>query len=488
MELKTSLRDFLQVLFFRKNVILTLFVTVSLAAFTASVLATPVYQAFTTLVIEREPPAPSLSASTRQVTIPPLLTATQEAAEMARTQSEIIKSRVVLRKAIELQRLAPPSEREMELMLSRLQASISVSPVKDTTDLIKISVWGSNPQRVADMANAIAQAYVSWYIERKKSKASATVLFIDKQLVTLGSELSEGETQLETLKEEGGLVSVKQQVRAALNRLSEFEADYQKALGEERETEVRLRELRTQLSSPDAIILATMRPKPSPTLDALKRRLLDLELKLVSLSGTYTEDSAPVANLEREVEAIRKRLEEEMVKVSLQEFSGDNPIYQGIVREIVSLQTTLVVLRERKSYLEKVLDGYRTEVAELGEKQKEHDSIMRKISVKENIFTLLQIRREEAVVAEALKEEGITTVKILDPAIAPEKPIKPNRLLNSLLGCLAGLVLGVGSASLFEYFDHSFKNVDDVEQFLDLPVLGSIPRGPAGKIGKRGGR
>jgi len=488
MEIRTSLRDFLQVLFFRKNVILSLFVTVSLAAFTASVLATPVYQAFTTLVIEREPPPPGITQSTQQIAVPPLLTATQEAAELAKTQSEIIKSRVVLRKALELLKTAPPSEKEVELMLNQLQASVSVAPVKETTDLIKISIHHSDPQRSADLANAIAQAYVNWYIERKKGRASATGTFIDKQLVTLSKALSEGESQLEALKSDGGLVSVDEQVNATLNRISEFEAEYQKTLGEQEETEVRLRKLRSQLTNPDSTILATARPALNPEADALKKRLLDLEIKLASLTGTYTEESAPVVTLKREIETVRKKLEEARVEVAMTEFSGDNPIYQGIVRDIISLQANLEALKVRKGNLEKLLEEYRTQVAELAEKQKEFARITRDIRAKESIFTLLQTRREEAAVSEALKEEGITTVKILDPAVPPERPIRPNRLLNSLLGCVVGLVLGVGTASLFEYFDHSFKNVDDLERFLGLPVLGAIPRGPEGRIGKRKGK
>ena len=488
MELKTSLRDFLQVLFFRKNIILTLFVTISLAAFVASVLATPLYEAFTTLVIEREPPAPGLLQAQGDVTSPSLLSAGQEAAELARTQSEIIKSRVVLRKAIEALKLAPSSsEKEIESALGELQEAVAVAPVQDTIDLIRVNVQNSDPQKAADIANAVAQAYVTWYVERKKGKASGTILFIDKQLASLSRDLVEGEAQLEALKEEGGLISVEAQVGAALNRLSEFEATLQKTLGEEEETETRLNKLRAQLSNPDAAILETVKPAPNPTVELLKSKLLELELRLTSLTGTYTEESAPVLKLKREIEGIRKKLEEKMVETSLEGLPKDNPIYQGIVQGIISLQIDLEALRVRKAFLEKMLEEYRAKTVELGEREKEYKRIMRDIESKEKLFTLLQTRREEAAVAESLKEEGIATVKVLDPATPPQKPIRPNRVLNSLLGCMVGLMMGVGTASLFEYFDHSFKNVDDVERFLGLPVLAAVPK-VEGRAVKRKGR
>ena len=486
MEVKTSLRDFLQVLFFRKNIILTLFVTISLAAFAASVVATPVFEAFAVLVIEKEPAAPGLLQTPQQISSPPLLSASQEAAELARTQSEIITSRVVLRKAIEALKLAPSSsEKEIERALGELQESVVVEPVKDTMDLIKVSVQNSDPQKAADMANAVSQAYVSWYIERKKGKASSTVSFIDKQLTSLSKQLAEGEAQLEALKEEGGLISVEAQVGATLNRLSEFEAALQKTLGEEEETQTRLNKLRGQLSNPDAAILETVKPAPHPTVELLKSKLLDLELRLASLTGTYTEESAPVIKLKREIEEVRKKLQEKMVEASLEGLPKDHPIYQGIVKDIISLQTSLEALKVRQSFFEKVLDEYRLKATELGEREKEYKRVNRDIEAKENLYTLLQTRREEAAVSESLKEEGIATVKVLDPATPPQKPIKPNRVLNSILGCMVGLMMGVSTASLFEYFDHSFKSTDDVEHFLGLPVLAAVPRVEARSVKRR---
>ncbi|MBI4435832.1 MAG: hypothetical protein HY590_00235 [Candidatus Omnitrophica bacterium] len=485
MELKTSARDFLQSLFYRKNVILTLFVTVALSAIVATLLATPVFEASTTLVIEKEPIPPSTMQSAQQIAVPTILSTSQEAAEMAKTQSEIIKSRVVLRKALEQLKMTGMQERMLEEKIAQLQQSISVGVAKETTDLIYIRVQDANPQTAADLANAVAQAYVHWYVERKKGRASGVLTHLDKQLGSLGKELTEAENELLALKEEGGLVSVEEQVRTALARLSEFEAEQRKALSEEEETETKLNKIRAELSNPDATVLATAQTPSSPQVEALRRKILDLELDLATLEGTYTETSTPVVKLKKEIEGAREKLNQELLKETALEFSGNNPVYQSLVKEMVTLEANLEAVKVRKQHVEKNLEEYRAQVADLAEKEKEHNRLMRQIQAKENIYTLLQNRREEAAAAESLKEEGISTVKVLDPAVPPQNPIRPNKTLNITLGCVVGLVTGIGTASLFEYFDHSFKNVDDVERFLGLPVLGSIPKGPSGKIGKK---
>ena len=67
------------------------------------------------------------------------------------------------------------------------------------------------------------------------------------------------------------------------------------------------------------------------------------------------------------------------------------------------------------------------------------------------------------------------TIEILNTAEAPRGAAKPNWLMNMIFAAVFGVILGIGSAVLVEYFDTSFRNVADVETKLNLPVLGVIP-------------
>lgn len=67
------------------------------------------------------------------------------------------------------------------------------------------------------------------------------------------------------------------------------------------------------------------------------------------------------------------------------------------------------------------------------------------------------------------------TIEILNTAEPARFASKPNWALNFAFALVVGIVLGVGSAVLLEYFDTSFRNVADVESKLNLPVLGVIP-------------
>jgi len=70
---------------------------------------------------------------------------------------------------------------------------------------------------------------------------------------------------------------------------------------------------------------------------------------------------------------------------------------------------------------------------------------------------------------------SVDNVKVLSTSSIPTSPISPNILLNTAIAAVVGFLLGVGLAFLREVLDRRIRTEDEVQQILDLPVLGSIP-------------
>lgn len=67
-------------------------------------------------------------------------------------------------------------------------------------------------------------------------------------------------------------------------------------------------------------------------------------------------------------------------------------------------------------------------------------------------------------------------IKLLIPAILPTKQYSPDVQLIMIVGAVAGLILGLGIAFLLELLDTSVKTMEDVEKYLQVPVLAVIPQ------------
>lgn len=75
-----------------------------------------------------------------------------------------------------------------------------------------------------------------------------------------------------------------------------------------------------------------------------------------------------------------------------------------------------------------------------------------------------------------LEIKKVDNVSIVDYALTPQSPIRPNQPLNLIVAGFGGLLTALGLILLLEYFDDTLKDSEDIERRLGLPVLGAIPK------------
>ncbi len=95
-----------------------------------------------------------------------------------------------------------------------------------------------------------------------------------------------------------------------------------------------------------------------------------------------------------------------------------------------------------------------------------------RIDAEAQTYAMLLNQYDKARVDEAMRANSIN---IVERAIEPEAPSKPNRQLNLALGFLVGLMGGIGLAFLFENLSPLLHSKDDLEKAAGAPLLGRIP-------------
>lgn len=184
--------------------------------------------------------------------------------------------------------------------------------------------------------------------------------------------------------------------------------------------------------------------------------------------------------IENQLADVTKRLNESEEKLKDFKKTGE------ATGAAVNLLNNLANLEQQKLSLTKIFTEKYPDVVKIDEeigslmeklktypdKELEFARLTRATEVDEKAYRGLQEKLQEARIGEAEKVED---VKIVDVAVPPTRPVKPNKQVNITIGGLVGLIMGFFLTFVFESLDASLGTIEDVETLVKLPVLAVIP-------------
>lgn len=210
----------------------------------------------------------------------------------------------------------------------------------------------------------------------------------------------------------------------------------------------------------------------------LNRIMREKAGRLAELMTRLSWKDAEVIKVNQDIAGLRDQYETKISQIantSLAGYLDRRQIDLAIKRQLALLDLELLTFE--RTELDEFLSVYllkkesqpwqQIEVAEL-EREAEHLG---------NILNAFKEQAEGTRLKDDLTRSDVNIrYRIIDPASKPVAPIKddPNRII--MLAALGGIGCGVGFVYALEFFDHSFKSVDEVESFLGLTVLGTVPK------------
>lgn len=108
--------------------------------------------------------------------------------------------------------------------------------------------------------------------------------------------------------------------------------------------------------------------------------------------------------------------------------------------------------------------------------QRQYLQLYRDVEVNTQLYTNLLNSYQQLKVAKAGE---IGSIRIIDTAVLPEKPIKPKKAIIMALSLIVGLFLGVLGALAKNLLRASgIRSSEEIENALGLPVYATVPRSP----------
>lgn len=355
------------------------------------------------------------------------------------------------------------SNSELASMVNRMIGMVTTER-SGRTNIIDIRVTSDDPYEARDVAQTLAQVFTETHLEEKSRQDRETREFIESQLLLAQSNLNAAENRLQDFRQQSKLPVLTDQIRLKLEE--------QMSLREKkRELETAVDQLNIQLSQlrqrqnlrktgggeleQTAMDSSAMRlidwfssgEADGGSIALLNQRLIELEVRKRDLLTQYKPDYPRITQLEDDIQALLSQIEEEAMDM-------------------------LSVKKRELESVNRLIAESDAEFAKVPEAQRRYAQLEREVSLREAQYTDLTVKYQEALIREADQADEVTVVR---PAMLNLAPININMSRMISVGFVIGLTLGLVLAFLFETFDTSIGTIEDVEEFLQVPVLGVIP-------------
>lgn len=397
-------------------------------------------------------------------------------------EMRVLQSRAVARRAGEkvgvladdvrtgLATITDPSERERrraELDAADfVEGRYQVQP-EESMNVVHIRVVDVDPKFAADLANAVAEAYAELNVEKRVDATRDASTWLAVQHTELRQKLEASEDALYKFMEQENVLnaSLKSQLDEVMQRLQAFNGQLAEVQAERIRNQLEAKALGEVRESP-ALIDTIPEIRDAPVIAALKTRLIELRAKKAELSERYQEAYPAMQRLNEQIALVEKNLEKEIDSV------------------LLSLERRQASVEHTERGLKAAIAEERQREARLNRLSLDYDRLKREVDTNSRLYELVTTRMKEADLTGALRVNNIT---LLDRAMVPSAPFKPNLRNNLAMGLVLALLLGIGLAILIDLLDNTVKTQEDVEKNLELPFLGLLPVIEAGKVNGKDG-
>src|SRR6516162_7090455 len=338
--------------------------------------------------------------------------------------------------------------------IGRLQSHLFISRA-GLTYVMNIGFRSHNPRRAAQVANAVAEAYINDQLDAKYQATRRAGDWMRDRIKELRDQSTNADRAVVDFKVKNNIVAAGGRLMNE-QQLSELNTSLIQARAQTAEAKAKLDRieeiLRSGVEVPDATVTDSLR---NEVITKLRSQYLDYSRKAAEYSAKYGSSHLAVANLRSQMREIRKVIFDELGRIA-QTYQSDYEIAKardesisrsldGIVAVSQTANQAQIALRE----LESSAQSYRSL----------HDNFLQRYmeSVQQQSFP-------------------ITEARLITTATPPMGPSNPRTMFVLMVAAAGGVIVGSGLGLLRDIADRVFRTSDQVASILHADCIAVVPK------------
>jgi succinoglycan biosynthesis transport protein ExoP len=376
------------------------------------------------------------------------------------TEYEKIKSSNCLLKVVDKLDLVNRWRLDSRESAVKTLKGIVVTQNKRGTDLIDIRVRHVDKDDARDIALEVANAYKAYRAEIEGSDSMKALTELNKVVQDQEDKVEQRRVALTHIMRTHKII-----YNGPDSLFSQAGIDESKGARDALDSYNDLLKQKLQLESQitsllkydvDQLMVMSGLDLPENIIKNLYPQYLDATRQLTNLKINGLGDRHPtvVAAVE-EIDAMKRQLNEAVVNLRS------------------TLQAKLDLASESLRNMGVMKDDTREEAINRGIDAQDYVETKKAYETDQELLRTMKLKQVGEKITSALPPE---TIRIHELPQLAQVPVSPNVTLNLVLGAVVGLIFGVGIAFFLEYLDTSVKSLEDVERYLQVPVLAVIPK------------
>ena len=339
-------------------------------------------------------------------------------------------------------------------IVGKFKRNLKVAPVPNS-QLINISFESKDPKLSAAVPNTLADIYINSHKENRLTiteKASDT---LTGKITELKQNLEESEQTLQKYREKEKLIDIRGVDSLVAKELDNITSELVSARRSRIEAETVYHQITALKGQPLEAFESIPAVLSDSSLQNAKNSKSRLELKVSEFEKRYGPKFPLMIAAKAELETATKYLNNQILKV------------------IDSIKKEYEIARANENDLISQLNRTKRDVGELNRKAGQLQVLERDVEANRKIYEIFLSSFKET---SAVSDIQPVHARVIDPAMVPSGPSKPNRRRIILAALILSMITATMIVFLIEALDNTMEDGHDVEEKLRLPVLGILPK------------